>query len=193
MQTSHRDEYTDVYAGFFVRFVAFILDLIVIGIGSLVVKGMFSFNFLDSNFMSNNVLFHYSIMDICLYFLKAAYFILCIYASGTTLGKYVLKLKVVDKDGRKLTFLNVLYRETVGRFLSSIFFIGYIMIIIDKEKRSLHDRLCDTRVIYSCKVIRNVEIHQNGGISIPQTNIEPVQQESMEENTKEASDGTERI
>ena len=65
-----------------------------------------------------------------------------------------MNLRVISaNDQKKLTFLNILYRETIGRFLSGfIFGIGYILIGIDKEKRGLHDILCDTRVIYGKKI-----------------------------------------
>ena len=37
-----------------------------------------------------------------------------------------------------------------GLWLSSlIFFIGYIIAGFDSEKRALHDRICQTRVIYA--------------------------------------------
>ena len=29
--------------------------------------------------------------------------------------------------------------------------IGYIMVAFDEEKRALHDRICDTRVIYKAR------------------------------------------
>jgi uncharacterized RDD family membrane protein YckC len=40
-----------------------------------------------------------------------------------------------------------------GRFSAEIlsgliFYIGYIMVAFDSEKRALHDRICNTRVIY---------------------------------------------
>ena len=64
-----------------------------------------------------------------------------------------MNLRVVSAHHKKLTFLNVLYRETIGRFLSNfILGIGYILIGIDKEKRGLHDILSDTRVIYGKKI-----------------------------------------
>lgn len=78
------------------------------------------------------------------------------YYYGTTLGKKLFNLKVVSTDGSELTFINVLYRETIGKYLSSIIFIGYLMISIDSEKRGLHDRLCDTRVVYNINLPDNV-------------------------------------
>ena len=48
---------------------------------------------------------------------------------------------------------DVVYRETIGKFLSGVIMnIGYIIAGIDSEKRALHDILCDTRVIYAKRV-----------------------------------------
>ena len=53
------------------------------------------------------------------------------------------------EDGGKLSFWTTLYRETIGRYLSGILCIGYLLIAVDGEKRSLHDRICDTLVVYA--------------------------------------------
>ena len=60
-----------------------------------------------------------------------------------------MKLTVITDEGTQLCFFRTLYRETVGRFLTGILLIGYIAAGCDFEKRGFHDRLCDTRVIYS--------------------------------------------
>lgn len=88
-----------------------------------------------------------------MYLISSAYFIAFTYLSGATLGKRLFHLKVIDKGGEKLTFLNVIYRETIGRFLSGLLCLGYLLIAVDTEKRGLHDVLCDTRVIYTHIVI----------------------------------------
>lgn len=73
------------------------------------------------------------------------------------MGKRAMRLRVVSSEQRKMTLFEVAYRETVGRFLSKIIiFIGYFMIGPDREKRALHDRLADTRVVYYH--VREVEI-----------------------------------
>ena len=57
------------------------------------------------------------------------------------------------KDGEKLRLFDVVYRETIGKFLSGVIMnIGYIIAGIDSVKRALHDILCDTRVIYAKRV-----------------------------------------
>lgn len=76
-----------------------------------------------------------------------AYFILITYFTHTTLGKMLLNLEVVtDRD--EWTFLNILYRETVGRFLSGIMCIGYLAVLISSKHQGFHDMLCDTYVVY---------------------------------------------
>ena len=61
----------------------------------------------------------------------------------------MLHLRVVSVEDRKPTLFEIVYRETVGRFLAGIMAnVGYIMIGIHKEKHGLHDMLSDTEVIY---------------------------------------------
>ena len=99
------------------------------------------------------VLFSYTIKDIYLYLGGVLYYILLTYYTGTTLGKKLMNLRVVSETGEKLTLFNVIYRETIGRFLCSFFWgIGYIMAGIDGQKRGLHDMICGTRVIYEKRV-----------------------------------------
>lgn len=64
-----------------------------------------------------------------------------------TPGKMAMGLKIFRPDGSKLTFA-----RAAGRYLGTIVSaiplgIGYIMAASDDEKRALHDRICDTRVI----------------------------------------------
>ena len=101
-------------------------------------------------------------MDIILYLLKVTYFILLTYYTGSTLGKKLFRIEVVSSENRPLTFFEVAYRETVGKFLSVvILYIGYIMVGFDEEKKGLHDILSDTRVVYK----------QNEKQPLPEQNI----------------------
>ena len=64
-----------------------------------------------------------------------------------TIGKRVLRLKVVDEAGNRISF-----GRATGRFfakiLSSMFFcIGFIMIGFTDRKRGLHDMLANTLVM----------------------------------------------
>lgn len=153
MQNSYSNEN---YAGFWVRLAAYIIDSIIVAVGLLVVRlaWLIIGAVISGTLLDGNVLFHYSLKDIVLYIFKVMYFILLTWCTGTTIGKRLMNLRVVPADrNEKLSFVDVLYRETVGRFLCGIsIWIGYIIIGIDKEKRGFHDMLCDTRVVYEKKV-----------------------------------------
>lgn len=64
-----------------------------------------------------------------------------------TLGKLMLGLKVVDTHGRRISFGRAVGRQ-FSALLSSILYIGYIMIGLDRHKRALHDRIAETYVVY---------------------------------------------
>ncbi len=145
------------------RLAAYILDSVIVFAGLLVVRLILSgvMAALKGTALGGNILFHYNLKDIVLYLCEVCYFILFTYYTGTTIGKKAMNLRVVCADDEKKPGLfTVVYRETVGRFLSGIVLcIGYLMIGIDREKRGLHDILCDTRVIYA-KKIKVIKIEQ---------------------------------
>ena len=70
--------------------------------------------------------------------------------NGATLGKRMVKIKVIRMDGSALG-----YGLATGRFFAYILsfctmYIGFIMALFDKEyARTLHDRICKTRVVYA--------------------------------------------
>lgn len=149
-------------AGFFVRFAAYLLDSLLIGMALLIITvpaGLVTL-FYGENVLTKPVLFQYSILAIVTYFLRALYFTLCTWSGGQTLGKRMFCIKVVSVEGaEKLTFFNALYRETIGKFLSGVsLYIGYLMLGADREKKALHDILCDTRVIYSIRIRKEVRV-----------------------------------
>ena len=76
--------------------------------------------------------------------------ILAYYVAGTTiwgrtLGKAALGIRVVGPDGTPPGIGRTIVRETVGKFLSGIFWIGFLM-AAGRQKRALHDRISGTKV-----------------------------------------------
>lgn len=143
-----------VYAGFFVRLAAFIVDSLIIGAGLLFIKIPVWFASLGTdNLLQKDFIFQYSVLDIVYYVLGVCYFVLFTYYTGATLGKRLFHLRVISSEDREPTFFEIVFRESVGRFLSRlIVFVGYIMVGADQRKRGLHDILSDTYVIYEHKV-----------------------------------------
>ena len=140
-----------VNAGFFVRLAAYLVDLLIVGVALLFVRIPVAIStwITPENILVKDLIFQYSAMDIICYLLTVSYFIFLTYFTGATIGKKMFHLRVVSKEERKLTFFEVAFRETVGRFLSKLIVnVGYLMIGIHKEKHGLHDMLSDTEVIY---------------------------------------------
>lgn len=144
-----------LYAGFLVRLWAYIIDCIIVGCAMLIIRiPMFIISlFFPNAFLFQHILFKFSVVDIFIYLCSATYFIFMTYKFGATLGKKAMKIKVCKELEEKLSLIDVIYRETIGRYLSGLILcIGYILIAVDNRKRALHDMLCDTVVIYDFSV-----------------------------------------
>lgn len=68
-------------------------------------------------------------------------------ALGATPGKLALKLRVVNPDGSKVSYGKACGRAFAEILSGLICLVGYIMAGFDDERRALHDRICETRVI----------------------------------------------
>jgi uncharacterized RDD family membrane protein YckC len=146
------------YAGFWIRFVARVIDSVIVGvagsiiliplqllIGGAAIRGGMGG---DPTAMIPAMMGAFGLIALLSIGLNAAYEIYFLSKSGATLGKQLLGLKVIRADGGPIP-VNL----AVGRFFAYIvsgliLYIGYIMAAFDPEKRALHDRICDTRVIY---------------------------------------------
>lgn len=77
------------------------------------------------------------------------------YRSGTV-GKIACGLKVIRSDGRSLSWGVCFGRFFMWNIVTSgipylnmiVMLVSSIMLGVDDEKRALHDRVCDTRVVY---------------------------------------------
>lgn len=79
---------------------------------------------------------------------------------STTLGKLLLDMKIVNrKSGKNLGFVDMLFRETVGKMISGLFFmLGFIWIMIDNDNRGWHDMIFNSQVV---NVIHVPEKHED--------------------------------
>ena len=140
------------YAGFFVRLAAYLIDWLIISTALLFVRvPVLISGMMGGNILTKDFIFKYSVTDIACYLAGAAYFILMTYYTGSTLGKKLFQLKVVsaDADRDKPSLWEIFYRETVGKFISKVvLYVGYIMVMVQQEKRGIHDLLSDTCVVY---------------------------------------------
>jgi uncharacterized RDD family membrane protein YckC len=138
-----------VYAGFWIRFVAVLIDAVLLGVVGIAISAAV----IGSAFLSGPDLNEGAMMGRLLlqYFLNFAVGVLyeCWFLvnRGATLGKQALGLKVIRANGGPIN-----WGLAVGRYFGKIvsgmvLLLGYIMAAFDDEKRALHDRICDTRVV----------------------------------------------
>jgi len=67
---------------------------------------------------------------------------------GRTLGKKMMKLRVVTVDGEDTPSVGTfILREVIGKFVSSFLLIGYFMILFSENHSGLHDRIAKTKVV----------------------------------------------
>jgi uncharacterized RDD family membrane protein YckC len=71
---------------------------------------------------------------------------------AATPGKMACKLKVVLPEGDRVSYARAIGRHFAKYISGLILGIGYIMAGFDEQKRALHDRICDTRVIKSGEI-----------------------------------------
>lgn len=77
----------------------------------------------------------------------AAYYIVLHGATGQTLGKMAVGVRVVSLEGGAISY-GVSFARWVGYFLSTLtFMVGYLMIAVRADKRALHDLVAGTRVV----------------------------------------------
>ena len=142
------------YAGFWIRFLARLIDSILLNIALLVIRiplgiSMFTPMARRDPAAIMAMMGAVAVATLLSLLVTAAYEIYFISAKGATLGKMALGIKVVRADGAPIS-MGLAAGRYFAQWLSAIIFmIGFIMAGFDEQKRALHDRICETRVIYS--------------------------------------------
>ena len=76
------------------------------------------------------------------------YFIVMEAATGKTIGKYIVKMRVVNKAGEKLSWGQSIARNLL-RIVDGIFFylVGFVAILSSQKKQRLGDMASGTYVV----------------------------------------------
>jgi len=137
------------YAGIATRLAAFLIDVLVAAtlftIGGRIVEYVLSALLGRTVLLSNAPVL--SAVVVPLWFLL--YFAYPVAISGKTTGMALVGLEVVTKDGRDVDGRRALIR-TIFLPLSVAFVgIGALIIVLNRERRALHDLIAGTAVVYS--------------------------------------------
>lgn len=140
------EEFQPKFAGFWVRLWALLIDLLIISsISGIFIKPLF--RVMDIAIEKPFMLL-FSPYKLAALLLLLLYFILMTKFAGQTVGKMILGIRVVSKDGERLTWGTVFFREGIGRFISHLLWIPYVIVPFMPKKEALHDFFADTFVIH---------------------------------------------
>lgn len=150
------------YGGFWIRFGARFIDGFVLGVPVFVFALLFMPGLIRGAGQGPTpALAAFTIGIFVLFFVAAAcYEVIMLKHRGATLGKIACGLKVVRSDGRSLGWGVCFGRFFMWNIVTSgipylnmvLMTVSSIMLGVDSEKRALHDRVCDTRVIFKQSV-----------------------------------------
>jgi len=132
------------YAGFKIRLGAKLIDYVILWVAQMAFALLIAVFFRQAS--SSTIAAQIPLMLMQLLF-AAAYTCWFLVKFGATPGKMACGLKVITAEGGPITFGRALGRHFAEFLSGMILAIGYIMAAFDKEKRSLHDRICNTRVV----------------------------------------------
>ncbi|HHY72718.1 MAG TPA: RDD family protein [Bacillus bacterium] len=138
----------NIYAGFWIRFYAYLIDLVVVGsLNRIIIYPIL--RWLDVSISETSMLSTVAISTALVMFV---YFVVMTKIWGQTLGKMILGLKVISEKDAELSWGTVLFRELIGKFISkTVLFLGFITISFTSKKKGWHDFFADTIVIQERK------------------------------------------
>lgn len=138
-----------IYGGFWRRFVAFMLDAIILTVINFPIQLIFGIYAAAGSDRGNPRISGGAIALVYVLSLatQLVYYTWFISQKGATPGKRVMGLKVITPDGGPISV-----GRAAGRFFAQILSglilsIGFIIAAFDREKRALHDYICGTRVV----------------------------------------------
>ncbi len=131
-------------AGFWMRFWAYLIDLLVISaVSSILIRPLFALFGWDTSETSWYA--PYAILTALVFY---GYFVLMTKFFAQTLGKMVFGLRVVSLKTDRLSWSTLLFREWIGRFISVTILPLYWIVGFTALKQGVHDFIADTTVVH---------------------------------------------
>lgn len=135
------------YASFSKRAAAFLTDVMIIFAIFAPFAGVILFSSSQTNFNENirimTLLTSLSVLIQALYF---GYFLT--QRKGQTVGKQLMGIRVVKRDGTAITIWEAILRTVIGYSLSNLVIgTGYFWMLSDAQSQTWHDMVADTIVV----------------------------------------------
>lgn len=150
------------FGGFWIRLGARMIDGLIFLVPTIILLAVLLPNLLSvssqgpDSLNSAIAVFSFVAFFVVSFLVAGCYEILMLKYRSATVGKMACGLKVVRSDGRSLGwgvcfgrfFMWNIVTSGIPYLNSVLMLISSIMLGVDEEKRALHDRVCDTRVVY---------------------------------------------
>jgi uncharacterized RDD family membrane protein YckC len=73
---------------------------------------------------------------------------ICVKNNGQTIGKKMMKIRIVKEDGSPMSYGDAFLRNVVGYWISSLVCgLGFIWALFDARKQAWHDKIFKTQVV----------------------------------------------
>lgn len=140
-------------AGFWIRFVAHFIDQLFLGIIGFVISIILA-TFLVDTSIDGALYFDFTDVPLFMWWtlgiivaLEVSYFTVAIGAWGRTIGKAMLGIKVIRRDGSRVSYARSLARCLIYLIqLELVIGLTFLVIAFNPEKQGIHDMICDTGV-----------------------------------------------
>lgn len=161
-QFHDQEYYPAEYAGFWLRFAAYIIDALIISViwyALVLILGIFGVSAMgglsaiesmedpDPAVMAGILAGTFTLAGVMLIGVWLYYALMESGHNQATLGKMAVGIKVTDMDGNRISFLRATGRH-FGKIISAmILYIGFIMAGLTDKKQALHDMMASCLVI----------------------------------------------
>jgi uncharacterized RDD family membrane protein YckC len=142
------------YGGFWLRFAAKLIDVLILSVVNVIFAiPLMVFMMSEAadpgdpqEFLITQLVLQ-AIMTLIQWAIQCAYVTFFLGKYAATPGKMACGLKVIRSDGAKITYLRGFGRFWAELLSGLTLYIGYIIAAFDEQKRTLHDHICNTRVV----------------------------------------------
>jgi uncharacterized RDD family membrane protein YckC len=88
-------------------------------------------------------------LQLVLWLAVGVYFVWCWQKKGQTLAMQTWQLKLLNQETQLLSLKAAIARYVLASFSLMLFGLGFLWIIVDRDRVFLHDRLLKNKIIYA--------------------------------------------
>ena len=143
-------------AGFAVRWLALLIDSLIIMVVGFLIGLLFSF--LGTVLGSDEFQALYGCLFCLSWLISAAYYVVCWTSFGAGPGGRLLGLRIVQRDGSPIGFGKAIIRFLGSIVSSLVISLGYLWAAFDPEKQTWHDKIASTYVVAEKEISQTLVI-----------------------------------